>query len=202
MFSYIVGKVISINKKTITLENNYVGYVINVTKPDNFEVNKIKKLYLYKHMSTNNKNNLIEELYGFELYEYKELFLLLIAINGIGPKTALNVCSNDIMTLKQLITQRDIQSLSILDGITPKYARLIVDNLCDVFTTRNMEQKGVDVSKLVQALKSLGYATKDIELAIKHINVNNKDMDLSDLISQSIKLIAQGQENDKLIKAN
>jgi Holliday junction DNA helicase RuvA len=197
-----VGKVISINKKTITLENNYVGYVINVTKPDNFEVNKIKKLYLYKHMSTNNKNNLIEELYGFELYEYKELFLLLIAINGIGPKTALNVCSNDIMTLKQLITQRDIQSLSILDGITPKYARLIVDNLCDVFTTRNMEQKGVDVSKLVQALKSLGYATKDIELAIKHINVNNKDMDLSDLISQSIKLIAQGQENDKLIKAN
>jgi Holliday junction DNA helicase RuvA len=114
-------------------------------------------------MSTNNKNNLIEELYGFEQYEYKELFLLLIAINGIGPKTALNVCSNDIATLKQLITQRDIQSLSILDGITPKYARLIVDNLCDTFTTNSMEQKGVDISKLVQALKSLGYGAKDIE---------------------------------------
>jgi Holliday junction DNA helicase RuvA len=198
----MVGKIISINKKTITVENNYVGYVINVTKPDKFEINKIKKLYLYKHMSTNNKNNLIEELYGFEQYEYKELFLLLININGIGPKTALNVCNNDITTLKQLIGQRDIQSLSILDGITPKYARLIVDNLCDVFTNQDAEQKGIDLSKLVQALKSLGYGSKDIELALKHLNLNNKDIDLSDLISQSIKLIAQGQEHAIDFKAN
>jgi Holliday junction DNA helicase RuvA len=198
----MVGKIISINKKTITVENNYVGYVINVTKPDKFEINKIKKLYLYKHMSTNNKNNLIEELYGFEQYEYKELFLLLININGIGPKTALNVCGNDINTLKQLITQRDIQSLSILDGITPKYARLIVDNLCDVFANNNAEQKGIDLSKLVQALKSLGYGAKDIELALKHINVNNKDADLSDLISQSIKLIAHGSDYANNPKTN
>jgi Holliday junction DNA helicase RuvA len=199
----MVGKVISINKKTITVENNYVGYVINVTKPDNFETNKIKKLYLYKHMSTNNKNNLIEELYGFEQYEYKELFLMLININGIGPKTALNVCSNDINTLKQLIAQRDIQSLSILVGITPKYARIIVDNLYDVFMSRDNQSKGCDLSKLVQALKSLGYGAKDIEFALKHINLSNEqDIDLSDLISQSIKLIAQSQEDASTFKTN
>jgi Holliday junction DNA helicase RuvA len=198
----MVGKIISINKKTITVENNYIGYVINVIKPDKFEINKIKKLYLYKHMSTNNKNNLIEELYGFEQYEYKELFLMLISINGIGPKTALNICSNDINALKQLITQRDIQSLSILNGITPKYARVIVDNLYDVFASHTNERQGMDLGKLVQALKSLGYGAKDIELALKHINLTNKEADLSDLISQSIKLIAQGQDHAGTFKTN
>ncbi|MBQ6970052.1 hypothetical protein IJQ19_00215 [bacterium] len=44
MYSYIVGKVISINKKSITLENNYVGYVINVNGLNNFTKNKVIKL--------------------------------------------------------------------------------------------------------------------------------------------------------------
>jgi Holliday junction DNA helicase RuvA len=198
----MVGKIVSINKKTVTVENNYVGYVINVPKPDAFEANKIKKFYLYKHMSTNNKNNLIEELYGFEQYDCKELFLHLININGIGPKTALNVCSNDIVTVKQLINKRDIQSLSVLEGITPKYARLIVDNLCDVFTDNKDAGTTADLGKLAQALKSLGYAAKDIEFAIKHIELNNGLLDLSDLISQSIKLIAQGQDNANFVKTN
>jgi Holliday junction DNA helicase RuvA len=198
----MVGKIISINKKTITMENNYIGYVVNVIKPDQFEVNKVKKIYIYKHISTNNKNNLTEELYGFEQYEYKELFLMLININGIGPKTALNICNNDINTLKQLIAQRDVQSLSVLNGITPKYARLVVDHLCDIYKDHINEHPTVDLSKLVQALKSLGYGTKDIELALKHINVPDKEVDLSDLISQSIKLIAQGQTHANTFEAN
>ncbi|MDR1234765.1 MAG: hypothetical protein LBJ97_01635 [Mycoplasmataceae bacterium] len=198
----MVGKVISVNKKTITFENNYVGYVINISKPNAFEVNKVRKLYLYKHMATNNKNNLTEELYGFEQYEYKELFLLLIAISGIGPKTSLSICNNDISVLKQLIRQRDVQGLSVLNGITPKYARLIVDNLCDVFTTGDNDQSNVEVGKLVQALKSLGYANQDVESALKHIDLSKPNVDLSDLISQSIKFIAQEQDDVGIVKAN
>jgi Holliday junction DNA helicase RuvA len=198
----MIGKVVSINKKTITFENNYVGYVINVCNPESFEVNKLKKLYLYKHMATNNKNNLTEELYGFEVYEFKELFLLLIGISGIGPKTALNICSNDLNAIKQLISKRDIQGLSILNGITPKYARLIIDNLYDMFTVNSSDQTCIEINKLIQALKSLGYASKDVELALKNIDMSNKNVDLSDLISQSIKFIAQSQDNGSLIKTN
>lgn len=65
MYSYIVGKVISINKKSITLENNYVGYVINVNGLNNFTKNKVIKLWLYKYTNITNKNSLNEEFYGF-----------------------------------------------------------------------------------------------------------------------------------------
>lgn len=65
MYSYIVGKVISINKKSITLENNYIGYVINVNGLNNFVKNKVIKLWLYKYVNITNKNSLNEEFYGF-----------------------------------------------------------------------------------------------------------------------------------------
>ncbi|MDR3329781.1 MAG: hypothetical protein LBS76_00715 [Mycoplasmataceae bacterium] len=198
----MIGKVISINKKTITFENNYTGYFINVCNPERYEVNKIKKLYLYKHMATNNKNNFIEEFYGFDRYELKELFLHLISISGIGPRTALNVCCNDPSTIKQLIHERDVQGLSVLDGITPKYARLIIDNLCDTFTIENAEHRGLDIGKLVQALKSLGYSAKDIDWALKHLDQSQSNVELSDLISQAIKVIAIGQNDASIIKAN
>ncbi|MDR1991175.1 MAG: Holliday junction branch migration protein RuvA [Mycoplasmataceae bacterium] len=201
MLSYIVGKIISINKRTITVENNYIGYVINVPKPEKFEVNKIRKLYLYKHMCTNNKNNYIEELYGFEQYESKEMFLSLININGIGPKTALNICNNDLHTVKALIQERDVQNLSVLNGITPKYARIIVDNLYDTFNN-NKECENTNLGQLIQALKSLGYSNKDIEIAVKQIDPSNFKIELSDLISQSIKIIAKNQEDASIIKAN
>ena len=57
MYSYIIGKIISINKKSITLEHSYIAYVINVGKPNSFVIGKITKIYLHKHCYITNKNS-------------------------------------------------------------------------------------------------------------------------------------------------
>jgi Holliday junction DNA helicase RuvA len=201
MLSYIIGKIISINKKSITLENNYMGLVIYATHLEKYEINKVKKIYVYKHITSNNKNNLVEQLYGFIEYEQKELFLNLININGIGPKTALNICANDTKTIIQLISQRDVESLGMLGGITPKYARLIMDNLYEIYT-KPCYDNDFNFGDLIKALKSLGYSSTDVEYAIKKLDASLASNELSDLIAKAIKLIASQQNAINEIKAN
>jgi Holliday junction DNA helicase RuvA len=196
----MVGKIVSTNKKTITFENNYIGYVIYVADPTKFEINKVKKLYIYKQLNFGNKNNILEEIYGFERYESKDLFMNLLQVNGIGPKTAINICRNDPQLIKTLIGKRDYEGLCSLENITPKFARLIADYLGEHFKD-NAKQTTIEITDLTKALRSLGYRHEEIEFAIQNINPNTPTIELSDLISQAIKLIAN-QENASFIKAN
>lgn len=200
MYSYMIGKVISLNKKTITFENNYVGYVIYVADPSKFEINKVKKLYLYKQLSFGNKNNVLEEIYGFERYESKDLFMNLLQISGIGPKTAIGICCNDSQLIKTLIAKHDYEGLCSLKNITPKIARLMVEHLSENYKVEEKNET-MDVSNLTKALKSLGYKNDEIEYAIHNINPDNTSIELSDLISQAIKLIAS-QENASFTTTN
>jgi Holliday junction DNA helicase RuvA len=186
----MIGKVISVNKKSITFENNYVGYVILTAQPDKFEVGRIVKLFLYKHTTSNIKNHIIEEMYGFQHYETKELFLNLINIQGIGPKTAINICKHDINLLKNLIVTKNIDALSQLTYISSKFARLIIENINDLYEGNNTNNANFD--DLIKALKSLGYQNNEINYALSNINPSKADGDLSDLISRAIKIIATG----------
>jgi Holliday junction DNA helicase RuvA len=195
----MIGKVIAINKKTITFENNYTGYVVYVSDPDKLEINRVKKLYLYKQLSIGNKNNIVEEIYGFERYESKDLFMNLLQISGIGPKTAISICRNDPQIIKTLISKHDYDGLCSLENITPKFSRLMIEHLCDSFKTRDMEQT-MDIGGLSKALKSLGYKQEEIEYAVKNIQPNSTQ-ELSDLISTAIKLIAT-QNNVNFVKTN
>jgi Holliday junction DNA helicase RuvA len=146
-------------------------------------------------------------MYGFDVYEAKEFFMQLINISGIGPKTALGLCNNDIKTMKQLIVNKDMESLNAMNNVTNKFARLMVDNLHDIYKLSEATENGspTDIANLVKALKSLGYSSKDIEFAMKNMDFSIKDIDLSDLISQAIKTIATQQPINNVnnnIKAN
>jgi Holliday junction resolvasome RuvABC DNA-binding subunit len=62
MVSYIIGKIVSLNKKSITIESNYTGYTVFVSDPTKYETGKIKKIYLFQNLSINNtKNKILEE---------------------------------------------------------------------------------------------------------------------------------------------
>ncbi|MDR2636417.1 MAG: hypothetical protein LBB95_01005 [Mycoplasmataceae bacterium] len=186
MVSYIIAKIVSLNKKTITVEHNYCGYSIFVPNINEYEIGRIKKIYVYKTLSLNSsKNKIIEEMYGFTNYETKELFLKLLLVQGIGCRTAINICNNDIPTLKQLINNREEDALLKLNGITPKILKQMLETIA-------FDDAGPTITSttpdLVRALKTLGYGKKDIENAINNIDISKQD--LSELIADAIKHIA------------
>jgi Holliday junction DNA helicase RuvA len=182
----MLGKIISNNSKTIVFENNYIGYVINIIRSEMFEIGKVKKVFLYKHLFLNNKNKIVEELYGFNTYEEKEFFIQLLHMTGIGVKTAMAICVLDIQLMKKLIINNDTEGLINL-GISDKNANIICSEY-KVSKKEIKEQSMPLLSDLISALKNLGYNKAEIEYATKTVSFNQNDLSL--LISTAIKNIS------------
>ena len=84
MYGYIKGIVTEINTNNIILECNNIGYLINVANPYTYKEGESYTVYLYNHIRDDEY-----ALYGFKKIEDKEMFLKLINVKGLGPKTAL-----------------------------------------------------------------------------------------------------------------
>lgn len=72
-------------------------------------------------------------LYGFMTAAERDMFRLLIhAVSGIGPKTALNILSGiNISALRGAVATGDVKSLSQISGVGKKTAERIVVELRD-----------------------------------------------------------------------
>ncbi len=194
MISYLYGKIVTINKKSIVVENNYTGWYILVADPSSFELNKYSRVYIFKHLCQNNKNNYIEEVVGFKTYQEKNFFMDLIGIQGIGVKTALHILENGLDLLQVLIGKNDIEGLNSLSGINNKVAI----NLCNSLAVKCSENSGDKmplIPELINALKTLGYSQKEVDYALSKMRTNNvANGDVSIMISEAIRAIASKYE--------
>ena len=71
-------------------------------------------------------------LFGFATRQERDVFELLITVNGIGAKTALNILScMNIATFCQAVASGDLKSLKKISGVGPKSAERILVELRD-----------------------------------------------------------------------
>lgn len=108
------------------------------------------------------------QLFGFMTAEERRVFLLLLGVSGIGPKTSLSVLSGlSVREIKLAITSGDVKRLSSISGIGRKTAERMVVELKDKFGAGEVMEAavsgvvaGAEEVKLrdaVLALISLGY---------------------------------------------
>ena len=130
MYSYINGIITHKDAGKITLENNGIGYEINVSNItlDAFTYdNEPVKLYTYLNVKEDEMS-----LYGFLSIEEKYMFLQLITVSGIGPKMALGILSEiSISGLMSSIASGDLKRLCSVKGLGKKTAERIVLELKD-----------------------------------------------------------------------
>lgn len=101
-------------------------------------------------------------LYGFSEEREKKVFDTLVKLNGIGPSTALAICSTlspDDFT-QALLTQ-NIDAFRMVPGIGPKSAKRILVELSDFSLQMPDESSGGSVMEACMALESLGFK-KDV----------------------------------------
>lgn len=90
-------------------------------------VNERCRLLTYFHVRED-----AQELYGFATDGERELFRLLLAVSGIGPKTAMNALSGlSVREMKAAVVGGDVKRLSSVSGIGKKTAERIVLELKD-----------------------------------------------------------------------
>ena len=116
------------------------------------------------------------DLFGFPTREELSFFKQLLAVSGIGPKTALGVLNvADVRTLKRSIAQGDASSLTKVFGIGKKSAERIVVELRDKLMSEASE-RGSDHGagahsdvEVIEALMALGYRADESRAALKYV---------------------------------
>lgn len=189
MIGYLKGKIISSKPTHILLDVNGVGYMIKISI-NTFERISGKdtvSLFIY----TNVKEDAIT-LFGFYSEAEKEMFELLISINGVGPKSALSLLSG-ISTddLRQAIITNNIERIVAVPGIGRKTAERLILELKN--KVRDIKEEGISPAKpslqkeAVAALTTLGYNLASSEKAVNKILSELPNSSLEELIKRSLK---------------
>lgn len=175
MIGYLKGKITHVFANSCFIEVGGVGYrtIISGTTLGELSVGKETMLYTYMSVTENDIT-----LYGFLTQDEYELFLLLITVNGIGPKLAVNALGAVTPdTLRLAISQNNMSVLTKLPGIGKKTANRLVLELKDKIGTVDAGDMAIkDVvstpaggaaAETLAALQSLGYAEQEVLPAIQ-----------------------------------
>ena len=189
MIGYLKGKIISSKPTHILLDVNGVGYTIRISINTFERISGKETVSLYIH--TNVKEDAIT-LFGFYSEAEKEMFELLISINGVGPKSALSLLSG-ISTddLKQAIITNNIERIVAVPGIGRKTAERLILELKNKVS--EIKEEGIVSAKpslqkeAVSALTTLGYNLTSSEKAVNKILSELPNCSLEDLIKRSLK---------------
>ena len=180
MYRYIIGIVTEQDSNNITLECNNVGYQVFVSNPYSYELNNEYKVYLYNHIREDENS-----LYGFKTKEELELFLKLIGVKGLGPKTAIGILAGGKASgVIDAIERENILYLQKFPKVGEKLARQIILDLRGKLVT-GTEKNEVN-NELVEALVSLGYKKQDISKITKEID---KSLSIENQIKEALKLL-------------
>ncbi len=181
MFEFIKGVICDIDSGYITIFLNNIGYKIYVSNPYSFNMDEEYKIYLYQHI-TEDENT----LFGFKSKEERNFFLKLISVKGLGPKMALSIlASGSLEGIIDAIERENILYLKKFPKIGDKIARQIILDLKGNLVSKNDEKSNID-NDLVDALKSLGYRSSDINRVIKNIS---NDLSIEDKVKEALKLL-------------
>ncbi|MBI5573868.1 MAG: Holliday junction branch migration protein RuvA [Elusimicrobia bacterium] len=192
MISQLTGTLVSKKKNKIVVDVGGIGYLLTVSLSTFSELpsehSKVK-IFTYQHIRENSV-----ELFGFSSEFEKELFLLLINVSGIGPKTATDILSNTSLTgFKNAIISQDIKTISGIRGIGKKTAEKLIFELKDKIREFNIPDSKIPASQsaiddAIEALKSLGFtyiqAKESAEQTVMRLG---KNVSTQEIVKQALK---------------
>ncbi|MCD6407984.1 Holliday junction branch migration protein RuvA [bacterium] len=194
MIGYIKGKIVHKSPARMIVENNGIGYVLNVSLQTSESVGEEgEDVKLFVHQQITDEEI---QLYGFSTEEEKKVFELLLGVPGIGPRVALRILSGmSINELYNAIVAEDAEVFTKVPGVGRKTGeRLIVElkqRVEKIPTIPGIKEKEREIFvAAVEALTVLGYKRKEATAAINKVMKEKKeDLNLEEIIKEALKKI-------------
>lgn len=177
MYEYLTGLITAVKPTYVVIDVHGVGYQVHCPNPYHYQVDRQHPVtvYIYQSVSDNDIS-----LYGLTDEKEKQLFLQLLAVSGIGPKSALAIlASPDHQGLVDAIANNDVSYLTKFPGIGKKTAgQIILDlqgkvqqlSLTDSVSTPHSGQLlEPALADALSALKALGYQERVISKVKKQL---------------------------------
>lgn len=198
MYAYIEGTIDEITETQLILDHNGIGYELIMPQSDLSRLagrRERMRIYTYYQVSENGV-----ALYGFLTKESKELFLLLVTVNGVGPKAAIAILGTlSAEDLRFAIIGEDVKAISAAPGVGPKTAKRIILDLKDKIdfvdaveshiNSNNNQAEPSAKNDAMAALVALGYSSSDAVRVFADMEVT-AEMQAEDLIRAALKKLS------------
>lgn len=194
MIYSLKGIVQELHPTSVVVDVGGVGYFVGIS------LQTSEKLVLGKDTFLNIQQILREDanlLFGFNTLLEKEMFNLLISVNGVGPVSALIMLSS--LSLNEIaagIVANNSALLQKVKGIGTKTAERIIVDLRDKVQRFTISEENILVSgnnkvkqESLSALEVLGIPKKMSEKIADRILKQNPELALEDLVKQILKNI-------------
>lgn len=167
MIYFLNGIIKFKNDNQIVIDVHDVGYQVLVSHPDDYEIGET--VFLFTHNVVREDE---EYLVGFKDEKEKAVFLALIRVKGLGPKTVINALSATTPdNVVAAISSNNLAYLKKLPGIGAKAAGQILLDLKGEYTGEKGNPHVYE--EAFDALKSLGFKGAVIDRVLETINEPN-----------------------------
>ena len=190
MYAYIKGNISEINPTNIVVDNNGIGYEVVVANPYEYQLNEEKTVYISQQVRED--SNI---LYGFSNKEQKKVFLLLLKVKGVGPKSALAILAGGTSAeIIGAIENQDAVYLTKFPGIGKKSAQQIILDLQGKvdFSMTSIRSAPSEVNNYLSdamlALEALGYSKKELAKIEKKLSAHDFN-GVDEYVKQGLKLL-------------
>lgn len=197
MYEYFKGELTSLEPTQAVIECGGVGYLLEITLNTYESLRRADPagVKLYAHHVVRED---AQQLYGFYDLAEREMFRLLVGVNGVGNQTARVMLSSlTVDDLRAAIQSQDVKKVQRVKGIGAKMAQRIVlelgDKLGALRTEAGVRGTAVDTQardEAMTALTMLGFAKPAVEKLLTSSDWKNADgspMSVEEIIKEGLR---------------
>jgi Holliday junction DNA helicase RuvA len=204
MIAQLSGQIVKQNTNQLILDVHGVGYLVTVSSSTLSQIRALSGTISLLIEMIVREDSLT--LYGFYTSEEKSAFTVLQSVQGVGAKAAISILS--VLTpdsLKQAILSSDKAMVSRADGVGPKLAQRIVNELAEKVgklptSLGNTENMGVSPAgagqsaisqDAISALVNLGYSQSEAWAAVQRASAKSDTNELGQILNLALKEVGQ-----------
>ena len=165
MIEYIKGEITEVTPTYAVVENNGIGYFVNISLYTYTELQNSRSSMLYIYESIREDAHV---LYGFIDKHERELFLLLISVSGVGPNSARMIQSS----LSPSELENSIATSNVSDSLS---IQIPANN--EIF------------DEALAALVMLGFSQQASQKVLKKLLSTSQSLNVEDVIKKALKMM-------------
>ncbi len=193
MLEYIKGHIVESSPAHCIVENNGIGYFINISLNTYTKLQNQKEIqiFIFEQIREDAHN-----LYGFYDTSERNMFIHLISVNGIGANTArMMLSSMSPGEIHDAISSGNVNLLKGIKGIGAKTAQRIIVDLADKLGKEPIDQKifvepnNTLKDEALSALVMLGFAKNSAQKVVDKIISTDPTIKVEEVIKKALKML-------------
>ncbi|MPQ48194.1 Holliday junction branch migration protein RuvA [Marinifilum sp. N1E240] len=191
MFEYIKGDLADLTPTSAVIDNNGIGYFLNISLNTYSKLSGHNTAHLYLHQVIRDDAHL---LFGFIDDKERQIFRHLISVSGVGANTARVMLSSlTPPEIQTAILSNNAKTLQGVKGIGAKSAQRIIIELKDKLgkdsdiSEISLLQDNTSKDEALSALVMLGFAKNAVTKVIDKLYKQNPASSVEELIKLALK---------------